>query len=81
MLYTFTILQIMDIVLYVDNTDDFTNNLNMMLTISASCYKMFIMCLNYENIVMLINDLTEEPFKPLNSDEMKIRRQYDKTIR
>ncbi|KAL0116260.1 hypothetical protein PUN28_011237 [Cardiocondyla obscurior] len=81
MLYTFTILQIMDIILYVDNPDDFTNNINMMLTILASCYKIFIMCLNYENIVALINYLTEEPFKPLDTNEMKIRRQYDKIIR
>ncbi|XP_071631658.1 odorant receptor 46a-like isoform X2 [Temnothorax longispinosus] len=81
MLYTFTIFQIMDLVLYVDNTNDFTNNLNMMLTVSISCYKVLIMCLNYENIVALINYLTEEPFKPLDSDEMKIRRRYDKLIR
>ncbi|XP_011704298.1 PREDICTED: odorant receptor 46a, isoform B-like [Wasmannia auropunctata] len=32
-------------------------------------------------MVMLINYLTEEPFKPLDSDEMKIRQQYDKIIR
>ncbi|XP_077264586.1 odorant receptor 46a-like isoform X2 [Temnothorax americanus] len=81
MLYTFTIFQIMDLVLYVDNTNDFTNNMNMMLTVSISCYKVLIMCLNYENIVALINYLTEEPFKPLDSDEMKIRRRYDKLIR
>jgi len=80
-LYTFTILQIMDIVLCVDNADDFTNNINMMLTTLASCYKMFILSINYENFVTLINYLTEEPFKPLDLDEMKIQRQYDKIVR
>ncbi|XP_011705258.1 PREDICTED: odorant receptor 94b-like [Wasmannia auropunctata] len=81
MLYFFSMWQFMDIVLNVDNPDDFTDNLNMMLTSSASCYKLFIVWINYEKIAALINCLTEEPFKPLNSDEMKIRRQYDKIIR
>ncbi|XP_025074597.1 odorant receptor 46a-like [Pogonomyrmex barbatus] len=81
MLYTSSMSQFMDIILNVDNPDDFTDNLNMMLTMSASCYKMFIVWLNYENIVALINCLIEEPFKPLDLSEMKIRRQYDKIIR
>lgn len=80
-LYIFSMLQFMDIVLNVDNTDDFTSTLNLMLTTSVACYKMLIMFLNHENIVVLINYLTEEPFIPLDSDEMKIRQQYDKIIR
>jgi len=81
MLYFFSMSQFMDIILNVDNPDDFTNNLNMMLTSSASCYKMFIVWLNYEKIAVLINCLSEEPFKPLNLSEIKIRRQYDNIIR
>ncbi|XP_018374335.1 PREDICTED: odorant receptor 46a-like [Trachymyrmex cornetzi] len=42
---------------------------------------MIIMCLNYDDIVTLIDNLIEEPFKPLDPDEMKIRQQYDKMIR
>lgn len=74
-------LQFMDVILNVDNPNDLTNNLNIMLTSSASCYKIFIMWLNYEKIAELINYLTEVPFKPLNSGEIEIRRQYDKLIR
>jgi len=81
MMYTFTFSQIIDIVINVDNPNDFTNNLNMMLNMSASCYKFYIASLSYKNIVTLINYLTEEPFKPLDLDEIKIRRQYDKIIR
>ncbi|XP_071631675.1 putative odorant receptor 85d [Temnothorax longispinosus] len=80
MLFFFSMSQFMDIVLNVDNPDDFTNNLNMMLTSSAACYKLFIVWLNYEKIAALINCLNEVPFKPLNLDEIKIRRQYDKII-
>ena len=55
-LYVFSLLQFMDIVFNIDNTDVFTNTLNLMLTISASCYKMIIMCLNYDDIVALIDN-------------------------
>jgi len=81
MLYFFSTWQFMDIVLNVDNPYDFTNNLNMLLTSSAACYKIFIVWLNYEKIAALINCLIEEPFKPLNLSETKIQRQYDKIIR
>lgn len=80
LIYSVTISEFVDITLYIDNTVDFTNNLNMMLNMSTACYKMLIMCLNYENMTALINYLTEEPFKPLDSDELKIRQQYDKKI-
>lgn len=70
----------MDVILNVDNADDFTDNLNMMLTTFAACSKVFIIWLNYEKVAALINCLTEVPFKPLNIGEIKIRRQYDKII-
>lgn len=81
MIYLFSMSQCIDIILNVDNPNDFTDNLNMMLTSSAACYKVFIMWLNYEKIAALINCLTEVPFKPLNLGEIEIRRQYDKIIR
>lgn len=77
----FSISQFMDIVLNVDNADDFTNNLNMLLTSSAACYKIFIMWFNYKRISTLINYLIKEPFKPLDPYEMEIRWRFDKTIR
>lgn len=80
MLLFFSISQFMDIVLNVDNADDFTDTLNMMLTSSAACYKILIMWFNYERVSTLINYLTEEPFKPLDSGEMEIRRQFDRII-
>jgi len=81
MVYIFMILQLMDIVLNVKNPDEFTDNLKMALTASAACYKATGMCINYENITILINYLTEEPFKPLDQNERNIRKQFDKMIR
>ncbi|XP_024894161.1 odorant receptor 94b-like isoform X2 [Temnothorax curvispinosus] len=81
MLYAFTLSQVIDVVMNTDNPNDFTDNLNKSLTVSVSCYKIFIAWLSYKNIAALINYLTEEPFKPLDLGEIKIRRQYDKIIR
>ncbi|XP_072754209.1 uncharacterized protein [Anoplolepis gracilipes] len=80
-LYTFAFLQFMDIVLNVDNPDDFTNNLYMMLNVSVSGYKLLIMWINYTNIATLIKKLNEEPFKPLDTGELEIRQKFDKLIR
>ncbi|EZA58604.1 ObirOr5-E9 [Ooceraea biroi] len=79
-LYIFAFLQFMDIVLNVDNPDDFTNNSYMMLNVSVSGYKLLIMWMNYKNIAALISKFTEEPFKPLDLSEMEIRRKFDKLI-
>lgn len=81
MVFFFSIFQFMDIILNVDSADDFADNLNMTLTSSTACYKIFIMWFNYDKISTLINYLIKEPFKPLDPYEMEIRRRFDKTIR
>lgn len=80
-LYTFAILQFMNIVLNVDNLDDFTDNLYMMLNVFVSGYTIAYQWIYYEDIVIIIKRLTEEPFKPLDSGEMEIRRKFDASIR
>lgn len=80
-MYIFVAFQLMDIVLNVDNPDDFIENLYIMLNMIVSGYKLFIMWINYEDIVSIIKSLTEEPFKPLDMAEMDIRRKYDMIIR
>ncbi|XP_012527647.2 odorant receptor 46a [Monomorium pharaonis] len=80
-LYIFAFLQFMDITLNVDNPDDFTNILYMALNVSVSGYKLLIMWLNYKSVTTLIIKLNEEPFKPMNTDELKIRQKFDKIIR
>lgn len=80
-MYTFVMLQLVDVVLNVDNADDFTDGLYMMLNGFVSSCKLLIMWRNYEDIVIIINRLTEEPFKPLDSGEMEIRQKFDMLIR
>ncbi|XP_032691026.1 uncharacterized protein LOC116853856 [Odontomachus brunneus] len=81
MLYTFSMTQFLDMVLVIDNAEDFTDNLNMMITVTAACYKMFLMWISYEDVAALINKLNEEPFKPLDRSEMEIRQKFDHIIR
>ncbi|XP_072754208.1 uncharacterized protein [Anoplolepis gracilipes] len=81
MLFFFSLAQFLDIINNADNADDMTNTLNMMLTSSAACCKIFIMWFLYERILNLINCLTEEPFAPLDPGEMEIRQQFDRITR
>lgn len=62
----------MDVVLNVNNPDDFTNIVYMMLTMFASCYKILNMWMNHESFVELIQNFTEGTFKPLVSVEIEI---------
>lgn len=73
--------QIMDIILNVDNANDFTETFYVMLaTVLASC-KMFSLLLNRKNIEILTDVLGEKPFGPLESDEIEIRHKFEEIIR
>lgn len=72
--------QLMDIILNVDNTDDFADTFYIMLALVISCCKMTGLLVNRKNIGTLINILIQEPFIPLEADEIEIRQRYEKTI-
>lgn len=80
LLYSFLISQILDIVLNVQNTDDFTENFYATLASIVSCSKLLSLLVNRSNIDMLVNLLIEKPYKPLDIDEMKIQYKFDKVI-
>lgn len=77
---TFTLSQLLDIILTVDNPDDFTDNFYMLLAMIVSCCKMLSMLMNRKNIAILTNILTEKPCRPLESDEMEIYHRFDKGV-
>lgn len=79
-LFTFMLSQLMDIILNVDNTDDFADTFYIMLALVISCCKMTGLLVNRKNIGTLINILIQEPFIPLEADEIEIRQRYEKTI-
>lgn len=72
--------QLMDIILTVDNSDDFTDNFYMLLAMIVSCCKMFALLVNRSNIETLIDILTKKPFQPIEPDEIAILQKYERLI-
>ncbi|GAB1867165.1 Odorant receptor [Camponotus japonicus] len=80
-LYFLMLTQFMDILLVVDNIDDFATNTLMFLTIVAVTCKATIVVVRRNAIIKLVQTLLEPPCKPQNEDEMAIQRKFDKFIR
>lgn len=81
LLLTFVLPQLMDIILNVDNPDDFTDTFYIMLAMVIACCKMFSLLLNRKNIELLIDALVEKPFRPLEPDEIEIRQKCNNKVR
>lgn len=79
-LYTFSISQFMDIVLNVDNSDELTDSMYMMLTVFVAGYKQVCIWMDRKNVMWMVDVLTGKTFSPLESDEVQIRRKFDKKI-
>ncbi|XP_011882821.1 PREDICTED: putative odorant receptor 85d [Vollenhovia emeryi] len=77
---TFTLSQLMDLILSVDNADDFTENFYVTLAMLVSCCKMFSLLRNRTNVAMLINVLMKKPCRPIEHDEIEIRQKFDKFV-
>ncbi|XP_032691309.1 putative odorant receptor 92a [Odontomachus brunneus] len=79
-LNSFMLSQFMDIVLTVDNAEDFSDNFFVLLAMFISCCKLFSMLINRKNIITLLDILAKKPCRPLRSNEMKIQYKFDKDI-
>ncbi|XP_018337039.1 PREDICTED: putative odorant receptor 85d [Trachymyrmex septentrionalis] len=77
---TFTLSQLMDLILTVDNADDFSENFYVILAMFVSCCKMFSLLRNRNNIAMLIDILMKKPCRPTEHDEIEIRQKFDKIV-
>jgi len=80
MLYVFSFSQFMDIVLNVDNSDEFTDSLYMMLTVFVASYKQICIWRNRGNITTIINTLRKEPFRPSGLHELIIQRKFENMV-
>lgn len=70
----------MHIVLNVENSDEFTDTLYMMLTVLVAGYKQVFLWIDRKNVTLIIDVLTEKPFAPCELEEMTIRQKFDKKI-
>jgi len=75
---SFVLSQFMDIILIVNNTDDFCDNFCVLLPMIIVCYKLFSLLGSHKNIIKLTNILTKKPCKPLKPNEIKIYYKFDK---
>ncbi|XP_020291767.1 odorant receptor 46a-like [Pseudomyrmex gracilis] len=78
--YLFIISQFMNIVLNVDNSDELTDSMYMMLTVFVAGYKQVCIWTDRKTVRMIISVLTDRPFKPSVSDEVTIRDKFEKRI-
>ncbi|XP_077282454.1 odorant receptor 46a-like isoform X2 [Temnothorax americanus] len=79
--YFLMITQFMDIVLVVDNIDDFTANALMFLAIVTDCCKATVVVIRRNAIINIVQSLLKAPHKPRNEDEVAIQTKFDKFIR
>nr|XP_012223384.1 PREDICTED: LOW QUALITY PROTEIN: odorant receptor 46a, isoform A-like [Linepithema humile] len=81
LIYFLAITQFTDIVLVIDNLDDFATNALMFPTIVAVCCKGTIVVARRKAIIKLMQALLKEPYKPRDEDEIAIQRKFDRFIR
>ncbi|GAB1867164.1 Odorant receptor [Camponotus japonicus] len=79
--YFLMLTQFMDIVLVVDNIDDFATNTLMFLSIVGVCCKATIVVVRRNSIISLVQILLKAPYKPRDEDEVAIQMKYDKFIK
>lgn len=80
-LYFLMLTQFMDIVLIVDNMDDFATNSLMFMTIVGVCCKATIAVIRRNAIIDLVQMLLKDPCRPRNEAEMAIQMKFDEFIR
>ncbi|XP_071572193.1 odorant receptor 43a-like [Temnothorax nylanderi] len=78
-LYTFAMTQIMEL-LNADDPDAIGDALFNALISFLAGYKAIIIRINHDDIAMLIDNLVEKPFKPMDLNENMIREKFDKRI-
>ncbi|XP_012060003.1 PREDICTED: odorant receptor Or2-like [Atta cephalotes] len=68
------------LILRADNADTIGDALFNALISLLACYKAIAMRINHNSITMLISNLVEKPFKPVDLNENMIREKFDKRI-
>ncbi|XP_024875309.1 uncharacterized protein LOC112456788, partial [Temnothorax curvispinosus] len=79
--YFLMITQFMDIVLGVDNIDDFATNTLLFLTFVNVCCKATFVLMRRNTIINLMRILMKTPCKPRDEDESAIQTKFDRFIR
>ncbi|CAD1475178.1 unnamed protein product [Heterotrigona itama] len=70
--------QILDIIINVENQDQFSDNFYVTLVVFVCSCKLSIMLMHRRSILSLIDRLENEPFATTNDEEVKIRSKFNK---
>ncbi|XP_066595051.1 odorant receptor 10-like [Prorops nasuta] len=81
MLHFLTFTQCMDVLLLVNDIDEFTANCFMLISILGVCWKAVIVLIKRQEIIRLMDSLLEEPCKPRDDHEAAIFAQFETFIR
>lgn len=79
-LYIFSLSQLMNIMLNVENSDEFTNSLYMMLTVFVAGFKQVYIWIDHKNINVIINVFNKKPFAACDTQEFVIQQKFEKMI-
>ncbi|XP_029036177.2 odorant receptor 46a-like isoform X2 [Osmia bicornis bicornis] len=79
-LYVLCIAQILDIILNVENQNEFTENFAITSTVFMIALKFIMISTRRVNILILIEQLDKDLFSPVTKQEIKIRSEFDKII-
>lgn len=79
-IFMFTLSQFMELVLKVRSADELTEVLYMVLIGIIGYLKIVTVSINHQAFAAMVDNLTLEPFKPMEKNEIIIRRRFDKMI-
>ncbi|XP_076756569.1 uncharacterized protein LOC143426780 [Xylocopa sonorina] len=65
--------EVMDLVLNVENEDEFCDNIYITMGMGIGCHKMCSAFFSRKNIIVMVDMLESEPFRPETEEEIKIR--------
>ncbi|XP_076389264.1 odorant receptor 46a-like [Megachile rotundata] len=80
LLYSLLVLQTLDIVLIVENRDEFTENIAITSVAFSDLVKNIMLSTHRTNMLALIARLEEKYFVPVTKEEMEIRSRFDRLI-
>ncbi|XP_011311288.1 odorant receptor Or1-like [Fopius arisanus] len=80
-LYWFAITETMSLFTIVETIEDLSDSSFMLLTTIGVCFKVNMMVSKKGSIESLISKLEDHPHRPINTDEMKIRENFNGRIR
>lgn len=76
----FSISQLMNIILYVKNSDEFTDSAYMLLTVFVAGYKQVYMYTDRKYIMNIIDVFNKKPFATRDSHELMIQEKFEKRV-